>query len=173
MEIILEIIKIGLPSLIVFLTVYYVLKAFLDKQNQLQLLEIQKKQKETTIPMRFQAYERLSLFCERISIPNLVLRLKTKDANSASLRVSLLLAVQQEFEHNISQQIYVSDKLWQIIKFAKDDTVNTINTIAQNIDPKSNSDLLANALMLYVEQNGSKALDTALLAIRKETAILL
>ena len=111
METFLEIVKITVPALIVFLTVYFVMKTYLDKQYQIQLLQFKKDQKNTTTPLKLQAYERLSLFCERISIPNLVLRMKTKGASSAALRVSLLMAVQQEFEHNISQQIYISDQL--------------------------------------------------------------
>ena len=76
LSVILELVKITVPALIVFLTVYYLMKHFLENQYQVKMLECKQNQQNTTIPLRLQAYERLSLFCERISIPSLVLRVR-------------------------------------------------------------------------------------------------
>ena len=76
LSVILELVKITVPALIVFLTVYYLMKHFLENQYQVKMLEYKQNQQNTTIPLRLQAYERLSLFCERISIPSLVLRVR-------------------------------------------------------------------------------------------------
>ena len=173
METFLEIVKITVPALIVFLTVYLVMKTYLDKQYQIQLLQFKKDQKNTTTPLKLQAYERLSLFCERISVPNLVLRMKTKGASSAALRVSLLMAVQQEFEHNISQQIYISDQLWEIIKLARTETIELINSVAEKVDMKSDSDQLANALVNVYASMERSATQSALSAIRQEAALMI
>ncbi len=173
LNVVLEIVKITIPALIVFLTVYYLLKTYLDKQYQLKLLEFKQNQKDTTIPLRLQAYERLSLFCERISIPNLTLRLKTEDQTVASFRLALLMTIQQEFEYNITQQVYVSGQLWQIIKIARDNTVGIIEAIAGELSPKAPSSDLVNLLLKYVDSEASEATGKALEAIKKEASILM
>lgn len=170
---ILEIIKIAIPAFIVYWTVQSLLKNYLDKQYQLRVLEGQQAQKGTTLPMRFQSYERLSLFCERISIPNLILRLRSGDMNVKNLRITMLLAIQQEYEHNITQQIYVSDQLWKIITMARDHTVTTINGVASSLDENASAKVLADTLFEYLNGQEGDPLQTALLAIKKETASLL
>lgn len=172
METILEIIKLTVPALIVFLTVYYLLKKFIEGQERMKMLEIKEKQQQTSTPMRLQAYERLSLFCERISIQSLVLRLNKNGLSAAEFQISLLLAIQQEYEHNITQQVYVSEKLWSIIKMAKDDAVNFVSLVAESVDPKANAMDLANSLMDYQAKRPTSGQDQALIAIKKEASLI-
>ncbi|MCB0621160.1 MAG: hypothetical protein KDC43_20955 [Saprospiraceae bacterium] len=173
LEVLLEIIKIAVPGLIVFLTAYYLLGQQLQQQRQAQQMELVKGQKKASFPVRLQAYERLSLFCERIAIPSLLLRLRTDDSTNSSLRVAMLLAIQQEFEHNITQQLYVSEKLWEIVKMARDETVSVINGIYENVDPQGPGKELAGTLFKYLQMQEGNALDVALAAIRKEAGLLL
>ena len=149
LSVILEIVKITVPALVVFLTVYYLLKQFLEGQHKLRLLDLKQSQQKESLPLRFQAYERLSLFCERIALPNLILRIRKEGMTSAQLQLSLMLAIQQEYEHNITQQVYVSDQLWQIVKIARDDAVNTIDVVSESVDPKSSAKELADALFFF------------------------
>ena len=173
MTVFLEILKMTVPALIVFLTVYYLMKQYLDKTYQIKVLEFRQKQGATTVPVKLQAYERLSLFCERISIPNLLLRLRSENQTAGLLRMAMLISIQQEFEHNITQQVYVSDNLWQIVKIARDDTLNIINGVAERVDPKAPGQEYAGILVNFVEGQGATSLDKALLAIKKEAALLL
>ena len=170
---ILEIIKITVPALIVFITVNQLLKNYLENQHKIKLVDLKQSQQKTSLPIRLQAYERLSLFCERISIPSLLLRTRKEAMTSSELRVALLLAIQVEYEHNITQQVYISDQLWQIIKIARDDAVNTISLVAESVDPKSNGKELANALIQILSNREVTGLDTALVAIKKEAGLLL
>ena len=172
-NVVLEIIKISVPALIVFFTVNTLLKNYLEKQYQLKLLENKQHEKNTTTPLRLQAYERLSLFCERISIPNLLLRLRENDQSVAELKLKLLMTVQQEFEYNITQQVYVSNQLWQILKISKEDTMSIISSIADKCNPKAPSTELANALMNFLETQQGLSIEKALLAIKKEATILM
>lgn len=173
LEVVLEIIKLTIPALIVFFTVQALLKQFLIGQQQLRMLELRKDQQGDTLPLRMQAYERLSLFCERISIPNLLLRLRKEGMTAAQLRLNMMLAVQQEYEHNITQQVYVSDQLWQILYVARDDAIKTINLAAEIVDPKADAKELAETIFAILEKRGTTGLETALLAIKKEAALLL
>ena len=173
MTVFLEILKMTIPALVVFVTVYFMMKQFLNKEYQVKVLEYQQKHSSTTTPLKLQAYERLSLFCERISIPNLLLRLKSDNQNAGLLRLSMLIAIQQEFEHNITQQVYVSDQLWQIVKIARDDTVNIINGVAEKLDPKAPGNDYSNMLLNYMNAQDFTTLDKALQAIKKEAGVLL
>ncbi|MCR9100796.1 MAG: hypothetical protein NXI25_12630 [bacterium] len=170
MEILLEIIKLTIPGLLTFLAAYFVLKTYMENQQKLQHLKMQQEQQKSSLPLRLQAYERLSLFCERISLPNLLLRVRKPGMSNGELRVSLLLAVQQEYEHNITQQVYVSSQLWEIIKLARDESVNAISIIAEKTDTKSDGKELAAMLFNYVNQQEVMAVEKALLAIKKEAA---
>ena len=173
LEVILEIIKLTIPALIVFLTVNALLKRFLEGQQQLRLIELRKDQQAATLPLRMQAYERLSLFCERIAIPNLLLRLRQEGMRAGELRLLLLMSIQQEYEHNITQQVYVSDQLWQILNIARDDAVNTVDLAAEMVSPKADAKELAQALLGILEKRGTTGLEKALLAIKKEASLML
>jgi hypothetical protein len=172
-EVILEIIKISVPALIVFFTVRTLLKQYLEKQHQMRLLELRDGQQKVSTPIRLQAYERLAMLAERIDIPNLLNRLRTNEGSAAGLQLSLVMAVQQEFEHNVSQQIYVSDSLWKILLFAKSETINLINGIGEKVDPKAPAKELAGTLLAYLQQQERTPSGTALAAIRKEAGLLL
>jgi hypothetical protein len=169
----LEIVKITVPALIVYLTVQSLLKNYLDKQYQLKVLEHKQGNQNTTTPMRLQAYERLSLFCERISIPSMLLRMREGTETAAELKLKLLMGMQQEFEYNITQQVYVSDQLWQIIKLAREENMAIVDGVADKIGAKATSAELANALAAFIGKESGTALDKALLAIKKEASLLM
>jgi len=173
LEVVLEIVKITVPALVVFITVYYLFRQYLEGQQRLKAMELRQAQQGTTLPMRLQAYERLSLYCDRMLMPNLLLRVKRPGMTASELRVALLLAIQQEFEHNITQQVYVSDQLWQIIRLARDDSMDVISTAAEEVEPRAEADVLARAILDRLNQRGSLGLETALQAIKKEAAIYL
>jgi hypothetical protein len=164
----LELLKISIPAIVVGGTVWMMLKQYFQSQYQLRLLESKKQNSETTLPLRLQAYERLSLLCERISIPNLVARLGTDGVTVHDLRTAMLIAIRQEFEHNITQQIYVSENLWSIIKVARDNTAEIVHQIAQKLDPKANVSVYIAALFEFLESQQGDSLLTAQMAIRQE-----
>ena len=171
MELLFEILKLTLPALIVGLTVYFLFKNFFDFQYRIKAIENKQNDRKITVPLRLQSYERLSLFCERISIPNLIMRLRSQDGNAQSLRYALMIAIQQEFEHNVSQQVYVSDQLWQIIRLTKENMLGIVNEVASKTDNNANSEVLIDELFKYLSENQSPT-DTALAAIRQEAGDL-
>lgn len=171
MEIFFEILKITIPAVIVFLTAWFLIKKFLDSRLQMKQLELQNSKQSISLPIRLQAYERLSLFNERMNIQSLLLRNNNPELTTGELYIQLMLAIQQEYEHNISQQIYVSDKLWQIIRAGKDDVVAHISTVYEGLDPKAPSQKYADALMFSLEKRPLTGADTALIAIRREAGL--
>jgi hypothetical protein len=170
-EVLLDIIKVTVPALIVYFTVKTLFGQFLQQQLQKQQSTQKLKQQEMVLPLRLQAYERLSLFCERISPAIMLLRFRPDGLSVAELQVALLLNIQQEYEHNVTQQVYVSEQLWQILKIARDDSVSMIAMGAENLDPKADARLLVdNIFALLDHRGGATGLDTALQAIKTEAA---
>ena len=76
--------------------------------------------------LRIQAYERLVLFCERINILPAMLRLNEENMDATHLKNALLIAIQKEYEHNLTQQIYISPQLWEMVTLLKDHTIASI-----------------------------------------------
>ncbi|MEM8527820.1 MAG: hypothetical protein AAGG68_24475 [Bacteroidota bacterium] len=169
---ILEIIKVSVPAVIVFLTVQALLKQYLNKQYQLRQLEYKRSEKDGSLNIRLQAYERLALLCERISIPNLILRLRTGEMSNTDLKAAMLIAIQQEFEHNTSQQIYVSEQLWKILQFARAETMNIISAMSERVESTGNAQELAEELFKYIDDKEVNINSKVQSAIRKETQLL-
>ncbi len=173
LDFLLELLKLTIPGLVVFFTAWYLIREFLDKQIRLKQVEINQQARKVTLPIKLQAYERLALLMERIQLPNLVWRIRAEGTNAAALRIALLMAIQQEFEHNATQQVYVSENLWQIVKLARQEVEQIINGVAEKVDPKADSKVLADALVVFFEKLEEPATAKALNAIRKEAAVFL
>jgi len=172
-ETFLEILKFSIPALIVFVTIYTIMKKYMDNQYALESLKFRQGQSQDVLPLKLQAYERLMLLCERISIPNLTYRLANKDITKEQLQTSMMIAIQQEYEHNLTQQIYVSDKLWDIINLAKDQTIQIISKASESMqagDPPSMMVERANRLINNMNMN---PLEQAKSAIKQELKQLL
>jgi len=133
MENLLEILKYVLPSLIVFITAYYILNTFLKNQTLQQQIKYKAKALDQTLPLRLQAYERISLLIERISPTSMIPRVKVPQMSANELQVALLNNIRQEYEYNLTQQIYISSQLWNLVTNLKEETVNMIASIASNL----------------------------------------
>lgn len=173
MESILEILKYTIPGLIVFASTYYILRQYLNNQYQLKALELKSNYSLEAIPLKLQAYERLLLFCERISIPNLIMRLKTRDMTVIELKNSMVISIQKEYEHNMAQQLYASHKLWDIITLAKNDIISFVSDQASSLSSDDNADALASKLLSSLNQLNTQPQDIAINAIKEEAKIIL
>ena len=123
---ILELLFYTLPALITGGVAYYLFNAyFIDQQNTRRWL-VQKENQKLGLPLRLQAFERLALFLERINPNKLLIRIAPLSDDKYAYESLLIHHIDQEFEHNLAQQIYISDECWTIILTAK-------NTIIQNI----------------------------------------
>lgn len=173
METLLEILKYTIPGLLVAVTAYYLLKTLLESQNRSVQLAQRNEALKITLPLRLQAYERLTLLCDRAALPNVLLRVRMNGMAMSELRGALLLAITQEFSHNTSQQLYVSETLWQIITLAKDETLAAVSRAAEGLDADNDADILVGRILQAVdEQHGATPLQRAIVAIRTEAGQL-
>lgn len=168
MDAILDILKYTIPALIVFLTVYYLFKGFLNQQYQMEALKLRQSQSKDILPIKLQAYERLMMFCERISIDNLTYRLTHPDMGTQELRNSCLIAIQQEYEHNLSQQVYVSSNLWKIIELAK----NQMQVVISDSEGSSVAEMVTH-IKRNLSEAGNDPTRYAKSAIREEAQLLI
>jgi len=128
MEILRDILLVTIPSLIVFFTAYFLLRNLIRNDQDKRKQEIILQSNRTITPIRLQAYERLVLFLERISLESLIIRVHSPGMTAAQLQANLLTTIRSEFEHNLSQQIYVSPQAWEVVKNARSNIVKLINT---------------------------------------------
>ena len=161
----LEIIKYLVPAVVV----YFLMDRFLKGHLTIEGQKIRAEQRNDTLPLRFQAYERLSLFLERIKIPSLVMRLKTPSTEAEDLKNAIMIAVQKEFEHNLTQQIYITGDLWKIIELAKDSTLNFVGEVYKN--EQSSMERFADLLLRGNAGHLAPIMNNAQKAIRKEVEL--
>jgi hypothetical protein len=121
-----------LPSVVVGAIAFYFFRMHTNNEEGRRRFLLHKDTQKNTLPIRLQAYERMALFLERISIPSLVVRVGPKSANKNEYESLLVKTIENEFEHNLSQQIYISDDCWNIIKAAKSATIQMIRKTAMS-----------------------------------------
>ena len=126
-ETLLEILKFTVPALTVFIITYLVLKAFLNKEYKIRQIEFKFANQKDALPIRLQAYERLTLFLERIELNNLLHRVRVDGMTVRDFQVALLSNIRSEYQHNVTQQIYVTPELWGTIKGIKEEIISIIN----------------------------------------------
>ncbi|MBL7838752.1 MAG: hypothetical protein E6Q41_01750 [Cyclobacteriaceae bacterium] len=139
MDAVVDLAKILLPALLVLYVAYLVIRSFLAKEIELKKLEIRGRSIETVLPLRLQAYERMCLFLERISPQNLLVRLNVGLIPSKEFHQMLLNEIRNEYNHNVSQQVFMTEQVWENIKNAKEDLVLTINDAASEMTGESSS----------------------------------
>ena len=148
--------------------IYTATQHYVDNRHQIRLLSLQQQRAQPTLTLRLQACERLTLLCERISIPNLLGRLHTEGATVNDLRRALLVGIQQEFEHNVTQQIYVSDNLWNILLLTRNNTADIVNMVAQKCDAQADARVFTNALFTFLSEQPTDSIAKAQAAVANQ-----
>ena len=117
----------------------------------------------TTRPLQLQAYERLVLLCERISLPSLISRVSQPGLTARDMQVHLIETIKQEYEYNISQQVYVSTIAWDAVRNLRDQSMLVINQISHVLPPDAGSSDLNKKLLEVIMNQQEKALHTIVL----------
>jgi hypothetical protein len=123
--------------------------------------------------MRLQAYERLILFLERISPDALLLKVKSRANTNADLHLAILQQIRSEYEHNISQQLYVGDETWTSVKEAKEQIVLLINDISKRVDSDGSSIQLAKLILDKLMEDGESPVSPAIRKLKAEAKKIL
>lgn len=156
----------AIPALITALVAYYFFKEHTKNEDGRRRFLLQKDLQVNTMPLRLQAYERMAIFLERISPSKLMIRVTPTSSDKQSYESLLIASVEQEFEHNLSQQIYVTDDCWNIICAAKNATIQLIRKASQLEKTDTANNLREVVLTEMIEKRAPS--DAALSYIKKE-----
>lgn len=119
-----------LPALLTGIIAFYFFKLHTANEEGRRRYLLHKETHKSILPIRLQAYERITLFLERMAPQKLLLRVPPISDQTSAYENLLIATIEQEFDHNISQQIYMSDEGWNIVKAAKNATIQVIRKAA-------------------------------------------
>lgn len=165
----LEVVKYLLPALVVLAASYLIVQKFLVSELQRKQIALLQETQNVTLPLRLQAYERLTIFIERISNRALVARISEPGMTVADLRYSLVMAIAGEWDHNLSQQIYVSRGVWETVKSVKEQETALIHQLATQLSAEAPAKDLQIRLADYLMTlDGDPPVEIALAMIAEE-----
>ncbi|MEO5910222.1 MAG: hypothetical protein ABIP95_05000 [Pelobium sp.] len=164
----LDILKYTLSGILVFFTAYFLLKNHLDNYYNLKKMEYKTIVIKDILPLKLQAYERMTLFVERINPINLLLRLHSSGMSSKEMQSLILSEIKAEYQHNISQQLYISNDAWGIIKRVKEDTINMVNQSMASLHPEASAVELSKLIFSRLESVEENPYDLALLILKND-----
>lgn len=147
MEAIIEFAKLIIPAALVLYAMYLTVRVFINKELDKQRLEVRGKSIETVLPNRLHAYERVCLFLERISPNNLLLRVNNGNYTAKELQQIILNEIREEYNHNVSQQVYMSEEVWDLVKNAREELMITVNEAMRNLPEDANGVALSKKIV--------------------------
>jgi hypothetical protein len=147
MEAFTDILMITIPALIVFFTAWVLLRNMIKNDQDKRRQELLLQNSRTITPIKLQAYERIVLFLERISLESLLVRVSSQDMTATQLHSTMLNAIRSEFEHNLSQQIYMSQQAWEVVRNARSNMIKIINSEVEKLPPDSSGMALSKSLL--------------------------
>ena len=169
----LEILKYCIPALCVLLATWLVMRQFYRAEADKRLWELKRLAQKEISPVRLRAYERLVLLLERTTPEHMLLELNLSERTVLQVQQHLIRTIRLEYEHNLSQQVYVSAEVWAMIQNSKEQTVAFVNSILQQLPPDSTALDYAKVMITAYSSNGDTPNELALQALKKEAQSLL
>lgn len=167
-NILLDILKLTVAGVGVVWVAFYLVKPYLDKSQRLQVLELKKAADNTTLPLRLQAYERVVLLIERINPASLLVRLNNPAYSAADLHRLAIQEVNNEYQHNITQQVYVSSRAWGVVRRLKDDTAGLLNGTLRGLPDNASGLDFSRALLTHLSQLDNNPYELAAGMVQKD-----
>lgn len=149
---IIELAAFTLPALITGGVAYFLFHSFFKNEENRRRFELLKENQKQALPIRLQAYERMVLFLERINPTQLLLRVAPPNTSKMDYATFLIHSIQTEFEHNLTQQVYLTSNTWDIINKAKNSTVQMIRQKSLEEEIPS-AEKLREAILIELTEN--------------------
>lgn len=172
MEVFYELLKITIPAVIVGYLAYVLVRSFLQNKLDEVSFAMRQKNQETVLPIRLQAYERICLLLERINPANLVQRLNNGAYSAEEFQHILIHEIREEFNHNLSQQVYMSSEAWTYVTTSVEQVISEVNAASNGLTDKSSSIDLARAILEQETQKEVHILTESLDFVKKEIQVL-
>lgn len=165
---IIDLFLFAIPALITGMIAYYFFKEHTKNEDGRRRYLLHKDMQVNAMPLRLQAYERMAIFLERITPSKLLIRVAPTSSNKEDYESLLISSIEQEFEHNLSQQIYVSDDCWNIITAAKNATIQLIRK-ASLLEKTATANKLREVVLMEMMEKRAPS-DAALSFIKQEVS---
>lgn len=170
METLSDILKITIPALIVFFTAWVLLRNMIKNDQDKRRQELLLQNSRTVTPIKLQAYERIVLFLERISLESLLVRVSSPEMSVQQLHSAMLNAIRSEFEHNLSQQVYMSQQAWEVVRNARSNMIKIINSEVEKLPPDSTGMTLSKKLLEKIMELEKEPTRAAIDYVKNEIA---
>lgn len=164
----LDIFRTVISGLILIVAVFYLLKPYLDKLEKQPIPSINPNTENNQLSLQLQAYERLLLFVDRTNPVNLLVRLNDSAYLAAELHYQVLGEIRNEFQHNITQQLYVSATAWEIVKRIKNDTISLANSAVKVLPPHASGLDFSKLILEQMSKMENNPYDAAAALIRDD-----
>src|ERR1700743_1470892 len=164
----LDIVKYSIAGLGVVWIAFYLVKPYLDRDEAIHLLEIKKAISNQTLPLRLQAYERLVLFIERVNPANMLVRLNAPSYTAQELYSLIMEETRTEYQHNVTQQIYVTARAWSVVKRVKEDTPGIVNNAIKSMPENATGLDFAKRILASLWQLENNPYDIGASLLRKD-----
>lgn len=153
-ELFIQIVLVTLPAAAVLLTIYLFLKKTSEKEIRHLQIELKRQRQKFFLPMRVDAYQRAVLLMERIHPNSLVMRLHNPGHPAKKFQSDLLQSIREEYDHNVSQQLFVSPQAWEMVRNSKEETIKIINIAGNQMSAVSMATDLAGKIFEIVAEVG-------------------
>lgn len=170
MENVYDLLKLTIPALLVIVTAWIVIRSMLKNDQERRRQELVLLNAKTIAPIRLQAYERIILFLERISLESLLVRVSSPDMTASQLHSALLATIRAEFEHNLSQQIYMTPQAWEVVRNARSNMIKIINTEMEKLQANTPGMVFSKQLLEKVMEMDKEPTRAAIDYVKAEIA---
>ena len=168
MELLSDFVKLIVPAGLVLYGMYLTVKLLLEREADRHRHDVKARYTDTVVPVRLQAYERMVLFLERISPNNLLLRLGGSSTTVLEFQQRLLQEIRDEYNHNLSQQVYMSQAVWDQIQAAMNDVTTLINQASGDTRPDAPAFDLSKRIFERIIEKDRLPTTNALKAVKEE-----
>lgn len=166
-----DILKYTLSGLGVVWVAFYLAKPYLERNQEAQLVELKKSISQQTLPLKLQAYERVVLFIERVNPANMLIRLNATTYPAAELHTLIVAEIRNEFQHNITQQLYISNRAWSVVKRVKDDTLGIVTAAIKTLPENASGMELSKAILGRLSQLEDNPYDIGASLVKQDLEI--
>ncbi|HOZ50979.1 MAG TPA: hypothetical protein PLU17_03920 [Chitinophagaceae bacterium] len=166
----LEILKYILPAIVVLISTTMIVNKFLKKETERKRIAIFEQNSKASLQMRLQAYERLVIFLERMHPSSMINRYYTSGISAQDLHLAMVQGIRAEYEHNLSQQVYVSNTLWQKTMAVKEQMISLLNHVGSGLEAGATSKEFIKNLTEYVLMSESELPTTEALKMMNDEA---
>jgi len=173
MEDLLELLKIFIPAILVFFTAFIFFEKYQKRESKNSTVPNTDHKTPIVLPLKLKAYERLIIFLERIKPNSIIMRLNSHNLTSGQLQLECLKAIKEEFEHNLSMQMYISENTWRHVKAAKEETLELVKIAGSKAAPGGKSIDLAKAMLALEAETKNTHIDLAINMLKAEVQALI